>query len=203
MICIKELGFDIHSTFKTNEVNRRAKNQNSIWDKGESSSKSSSGKDRGLSPINLQRRKSLVDDESFNALSTGATKNEVVDVSRQIGEEFISGGSKIKFQDETRCNQEIISKEGNGIEERTSGKKQSEIAIFVKHKRDMYDLKVFALRKLLRIHRVEVVPIQACTIACLNQVGYKDTVKNMIESSKLAGDTGLGALNEVVEAPGR
>ncbi|KAL4302141.1 hypothetical protein GQ457_10G003680 [Hibiscus cannabinus] len=86
---------NMHSVIKMKEENRNTKNLNSVQDKEESSSESSSVKDKGSSPVNLDSRKSLADD-SMIALSTGNTKAEAVEISRHVGEELISGYSKFK-----------------------------------------------------------------------------------------------------------
>ncbi|KAK9035164.1 hypothetical protein V6N11_077212 [Hibiscus sabdariffa] len=85
--------------------------------RSESRSESSSVKNSASSPVNLDERKSLVDD-SINAMSIGNTKAEAVDVSRHVGEDLISGYSKIKCQEGARCNIESNPEEGNGIDVR-------------------------------------------------------------------------------------
>ncbi|KAK8694227.1 hypothetical protein V6N13_071783 [Hibiscus sabdariffa] len=114
---VMEIGFRDDTNDPSIPKNGLHRQNNEEKLRSESRSESSSVKNSASSPVNLDERKSLVDD-SINAMSIGNTKAEAVDVSRHVGEDLISGYSKIKCQEGARCNIESNPEEGNGIDVR-------------------------------------------------------------------------------------
>ncbi|KAK8658926.1 hypothetical protein V6N13_029145 [Hibiscus sabdariffa] len=76
LVRVKELGFNIHSAFKSNEDNRRMRISSPVSDKEESCSESSPEKITEPSSINLEINTNLGEDVSINVLSTSTQKKK-------------------------------------------------------------------------------------------------------------------------------
>ncbi|KAK8655657.1 hypothetical protein V6N13_108229 [Hibiscus sabdariffa] len=104
LVRVIELGFNIHLAAKPKEPTK-----NPVLEKGESSTDSSSEKDRRSSPTNC---KNSTNDYSINAIILGITQIEEMDIPRKVGEDFISGNPNINILKTACCIQKENLKAG-------------------------------------------------------------------------------------------
>ncbi|KAK8693626.1 hypothetical protein V6N13_071201 [Hibiscus sabdariffa] len=119
LIRAKELGFNIHATFKSVEETRKISPSSPVSDK-EASSESSSVNSKPPS-INLEDRRNLGGDDSIIVLSMGTQKNKTLDEYRQVGEDFILGFSKDNYQEGDSYKREESPKKGSKEEGNDTG----------------------------------------------------------------------------------